>query len=130
MDDLLKQLLNALDVVGQSNGEIYDTVCRERMSDPIFHLFILPDPDYSVGDDFGLTSPDANAAVKTALLTYCSAANAMANELGINAFHDRLAAFQKEDIASDVEQNYFDDFFGWMNPGNFPATGKVVDNPT
>ena len=68
MDDLLKQLLNALDVVGQSNGEIYDTVCRDRMSDPIFHLFILPDADYSVGDDFGLTSPVANAAVKTALL--------------------------------------------------------------
>lgn len=130
MDDLLKQLLNALDIVGQSNGEIYETECRERMSAPIFHLFILPDPGYSAGDDYGLTSPAANAAVKTALLTYCSAAPALANELGLNAFYDRLAAFQDENTTSDVEQNYYDDFFGWMNPDNFLATGEVVESPT
>ncbi|SMP79784.1 hypothetical protein SAMN06265222_1375 [Neorhodopirellula lusitana] len=129
MDELLKQLLNDLDIVGKSNGEIYDTVCRQRMLDPIFHLFILPDPDYTVRDDFGLTSPAANASVKSAILSYCSAANALADELGIEAFHDRLAAFQNG-VASDVEQNYTDDFFGWMNPDNFLASGKLVDNPT
>ncbi len=130
MDDLLRQLLNSLDVIGQSHEEIYDTVCRERMLDAIFHLFILPDPDYTVTDDFGLTSPDANASVKSALLSYCAAANTRAVELDISTFHDRLAAFQNEDLASDIEQNYHDDFFGWMNPDNFHADGKVVDNPT
>ena len=99
------------------------------MLDPIFHLFILPDPDYAITDDFGLTSPDANASVKSALLSYCAAANTLAVELGISAFHDRLAAFQNGDLASDIEQNYHDDFFGWINPDNFRADGKVVGNP-
>ena len=130
MDDLLRQLLNALDVVGRSNGEIFDTVCRERMSDPVFHLFILPDPKYTPPDNYGLQTPDANVTVKNAILSYCSAANALATDLEMNSFHDRLAAFQNKDLASDVEQTYFDDFFGWMSPENFDSDGKVVENPT
>ena len=53
-------------------------------------------------------------------------AKAFAAEHGLNAFHDRLAAFQKEDVKSDHEGAYYDDFFGWMNPEHFDSAGDVI----
>lgn len=117
---------NILRVVGQTHEEIYDTVCREKMSEPIFHLFLSPNPNYLPPDDYGLYEPSANVTVKAALLSYCSAANALATDLNMNTFHDRLAAFQNSDLSSDVEQNYYDDFFGWMNPEDFHPDGSVI----
>ena len=128
MDEILRSLLDALDVVGQTNEEIYDTVCRERMGDPIFYLFIKPTPDYTIPDDFGLYDTAANAAVKDALATYAIDANTRAAELGLRSFHQRLAAFQNGDVESSNEHNYFDDFFGWMNPENFDEFGNVIEN--
>lgn len=125
MKDVLRTLLNALDVIGQSHEEIYDTVCREKMGDVIFNLFIRPESGYVASDDFGLYDTTANLAVKKALIEYTIAANRRAAELGIDTFHSRMAAFQDEDVRSDVEKNYFDDFFGWMNPDDFDEDGVV-----
>ena len=42
MPRLLLELLRELESIGIDNEEIYDTVCREKMSDPIWKLFIRP----------------------------------------------------------------------------------------
>jgi hypothetical protein len=129
MDNLLRELLDALDAVGEKHGEIYDTVCRERMGEAIFYLFVKPDSGYVTPNEFGLYDDDANRDVKHALVTYSTAAREMAPKSGIDSFHGRLAAFQNEEIKGNKEQNYYDDFFGWSNPENFDADGNVVDDP-
>ena len=129
MDTLLLALLDALDAVGENHEEIYDTVCREKMGEPIFYLFIKPDAEYVVPGEFGLFDAAANLAVRQALVTYVTAAKSRAIQLGIDTFHDRMAAFQNNDIESNRERNYFDDFFGWMNPDSFDENGDVIDNP-
>jgi hypothetical protein len=126
MDELLRTLLNALDVLGEQNGEIYDTECREQMSDPIFYLFIKPTADYVMPDDFGLYSVDANRQVKAAIARYIHDASELAPSLGLDGFHQRLAAFQNDSVESTVGRTYFDDFFGWMNPADFDQDGNVV----
>lgn len=128
MDDLLSALLDALDVVGQSHEEIYDTVCREKMGEAIVHLFIKPDADYVVPHEFGLHEATANLAVKNALVAYATAAKTAAADLGVNSFRERLAAFQNGDVESRIEGNDFDDFFGWMNPTDFDESGNVLED--
>jgi hypothetical protein len=127
MDDLLRNLLDALDIVGVAHGEIYDTVCREKMSDPIFFLFIKPQADYVISDDFGLNTDDANRQVKAAITRYIQDASELAQREGLVRFHARLAAFQNESLASTNFKNYFDDFFGWMNPSDFDRDGNVIN---
>jgi hypothetical protein len=127
MDQLLRNLLDALDVVGVAHEEIYDTVCREKMSDPIFFLFIKPQADYVISDDFGLNSDDANCQVKAAITRYIQDASELARSEGLGQFHARLAAFQNESLASTNLKNYFDDFFGWMNPADFDRDGNVIN---
>lgn len=127
MNELLLELLNRLDAIGADNHEeIYDSECRSQMRRPIFLGFIKPEKGYVVPDDFGLYSPEANRAVREALVRYIDAANAKAAELGIHTFHERLAAFQTNDVRSDVEWNYFDDFFSWSNPDHFDEKGNVI----
>ena len=74
MGELLKDLLNRLDLIGHSHSEIYDTECRERMSDAVFNGFIRPIADARVPVDLGLLSADANALVHDALAEYIGAA--------------------------------------------------------
>lgn len=126
MDELLRNLLNALDVVGEAHEEIYDTECREKMGDPIFYLFIKPRADYVIPDDFGLYSDDANRQVKAAIARYIQDASEHAQKVGLNEFHQRLTAFQNGDVESTFARNNFDDFFGWMNPADFDQEGKVI----
>jgi hypothetical protein len=130
MESLLLELLEALEVIGRSHEEIYDTVCREKMGDAVFYSFIKPSPGYKLADDFGLFSDKANMQVKTALHHYVITAKTLAAELGISDFHARLAAFQNGDVCTSTGKNYFDDFFGWSNPACFDWFGNVVDaNP-
>jgi hypothetical protein len=126
MDELLRELLNALDIIGQEHEEIYDSECREQMGNPIFNLFIKPNENYECPDYFALYSQKANQQVEIALTNYIHNASQLAYELGLNTFHQRLAAFQDNDVRSDLEKNYFDDFFGWSNPELFDQAGNVV----
>lgn len=126
MDELLRELLDRLDLVGQTHEEIYDSECRELMIAPIFHLFLKPDPSYEIPDHFGLHDENANQRVKTALCQYVQSANELAASSGVDTFHTRLSAFQNGDVASRVEQNYFDDFFGWMAPSHYDESGHFI----
>lgn len=130
MNELLKDLLNALDLVAQSNQEIYDTECRERMGDPIFHQFLRPTPDYRFPTDFGLYDEDANRRVGEALHDFATRAVQRAEQEGIATFHDRLAAFQNAQVCSDHEGNYYDEFFGWLSPKDFDESGNALPRPS
>ncbi len=128
MDELLRQLLNRLDAVQETNEELSDSECRDQMSRAIHHAFLVPDPNYVLPDEFGLYTDEGNRAVKAALAAYIREANAKCAELGIHKFHDRLAAFQAEDVVSDHpdEPTYNDDYFGWANPQDFDESGKFT----
>jgi hypothetical protein len=123
MNELLRQLLNQLERIGHDHGELYDSVCRERMSDAVFDGFIRPQAGFSVPGDFGLHSREANDAVGKALSTFIEHANRHAADVGMSSFEQRLAAFQNGDIMSEVEGNYYDDFFGHSDPQSFDAGG-------
>lgn len=126
MDELLRQLLDALDEVAEEHEEIYDTECRERMGDPVFHLFLKPGSAVDrFPSDFGLFDEEANQRAHAALMRYVRDATALASRLGISTFHARLAAFQNGDVRSGAG-NYFDDYFGWMNPASFDEHGNVA----
>jgi hypothetical protein len=130
MDKLLLELLEILEDIGQSHEELYDTVCRENMGNSVFHLFVKPSLDYTLPDDFGLHSDEANQQVKSALCRYIASANELAPTVGITDFHARLAVFQNADVRTSREKSSFDDFFGWSNPACFDWFGNVVStNP-
>ena len=126
MDKLLLELLEALEEIGRSHEEVYDSDCRERMGDAVFHFFIAPSPRYELPKDFGLCSDDANQRVRAALSRYVESARELAAKLGL-AFHARLAAFQNSDVRTSRGREQFDAFFGWSNPRCFDSSGQVVD---
>lgn len=125
MNVLLKQLLNPLEAIGATNGEIHDTECRDHMGNAVFDGFIRPVANFSLPLDFGLYSASANDAVRSALADYIEEAKKLAPTVGITTFHARLSAFQNGAIKSDVEGTYFDDFFGYSKPDAFDETGTV-----
>lgn len=127
MEELLRQLLNRLDVIGEEHEEIYDTDCRERMSEALWYGYLRNQSDYVLPDTYDLFTPEGNLAVKQALGKYIQDANAKAAELGIHDFHARMAAFQNDDVVSDVEGNYYDDFFGEWEPESFDDAGNFID---
>ncbi len=122
MPELLLELLQELELIGIDNEEIYDTVCREKMGDPIWGLFICPVTEYKWADDFGLYSDIENQRVKQVLQTYIDNANRIVSN-SLTNFHQRLAAFQDESVETE-SRSLFDEFFGWANPDEFDAGGK------
>lgn len=128
MDDLLKELLDRLGLVGKNHEELYDTECRDLMSNAVFDGFIRQIDYFFLPSDFGLYSPEANASVREALAAYIAEANAKAAALHLTSFHDRLSAFQNSDVKSE-SGDYFDDLFGYSNPSAFNAEGDIVELP-
>lgn len=125
MDEVLSELLNDLEDVGSRHEELYDSECREQISGPIFEAFLANRKDYVLPDDFGLFSEGANAAVKASLAKFISKATTLSQELGLMTFHQRLSAFQNEDVRSS-EGQYYDSFFGYWNPDSFDESGSSV----
>ena len=124
MDELLSELMNRLELIGDRDESLYDSEVREAMGAPVFFLFIKPEPGYLTPDEYGM-SDDDNRLIKAALLEYIERASNLSSAIGLKTFHQRLAAFQNGEIRSQGK-NYFDDFFGWMNPAHFDEDGKVI----
>jgi hypothetical protein len=125
MEVLLRDLLNRLGQVGVAHEEIYDTECRDRMSNAVFDGFIRPVDGFVLPSDFGLYSPDANARVREALARYIVDATRKATGLQLKSFHQRLAAFQNRDVKSD-RGDYYDALFGYSDPNAFNAEGEAL----
>ena len=128
MEQLLLDLMRRLEAVGDRDESLYGSVVREKLGDPIFYLFVQPTPGYLMPDDYGLLCDD-NPGIKVAMREYIDGALALAPSLGLDTFHKRLAAFQLEDARTE-RGNYFDDFFGWINPNQFDHDGNVVRKKT
>jgi hypothetical protein len=126
MEELLRRLLNCLERIGNDHEELYDTECREQMSDAIMNAFVRASGADGLRDDFGLYSAEANLAVREALLECVERACTKASDLGLITFHDRLAAFQNPNVASDGDGSFSDDFFGYAAPESFDAAGNVA----
>jgi hypothetical protein len=124
MEQLLLDLMRRLEAVGNLDESLYDTVVREKMSDPIFFLFLKPTAGYVMPDDYGMCDED-NRLIKAALQQYIDGALAFSSAIGLGTFHMRLAAFQGENVRTE-QSNYFDDFFGWYNPASFDEEGNVI----
>ncbi len=126
MDSLLLELLRALEMIGKNHGEIYDTECRQAMGDAIYFGFLKSTESYIVPESFRLLSDSGNAHVRAAISKYIELANQEATVLGITNFHDRLDAFQNEDVCTDGGRNYYDDFFGYSRHEDFDTFGNAV----
>jgi hypothetical protein len=113
----LKTLMETLEALGHEYSEIYDTDIREHLFDAVRRAFIKPEAGYVVPDAYGLFDENGNCRVKAALEQYVSAAKLYAEQEGLNYPIDRLAAFQNLNVFTDEEQ-YPDDFFGWMDPAD------------
>lgn len=67
---------------------------------------------------------DENRLIKAALKAYIEGARSNAQALGLDSFHERLAAFQNLAVRTE-QKNDYDDFFGWMNPNLLDEAGNV-----
>ncbi len=124
MEELLLELMRKLEIVGDRDESLYDSVVREKMGDPIFNLFIKPTAGYVMPDYYGV-SEEEDRLIKAALREYIDGALALAATLGLDTFHKRLAAFQIGEARTE-RGNYYDDFFGWSNPAVFDESGNVI----
>lgn len=116
--------MRKLEAIGDRDESLYDSVVREKMGDPIFYLFVRPTAGYAMPDEYGMDDEE-NRLIKTALQEYIKGALALAPTVGLNTFHERLAAFQVEEAHTE-RGNFYDDFFGWSNPDVFDESGNVI----
>lgn len=110
MKDALRRLLDALDAIGEAHGEICDTEVREQMHEVIDESFIRPREGAEMPSDFGMFSPEANAAVRTALTAFVTDSSVVALREASTP-QERLDAFQDATVFSGEEMMY-DDYFG------------------
>jgi len=112
----LVELLGALEAVGADHEELYDTECREQLCDAAWRAFIEPEDGYELPRSFGLYAPQADVTVRAALARYVERAGARAVELALDA-EGRLDALRNDEVETDGERQYYDDFFGGIGDG-------------
>jgi hypothetical protein len=126
MEQVLARLLSRLLIISQAHKEVYDTDVRERLDDPIYHGFLIPNPSYELPDDFALFSEEGNRAVKEALAEFLAAARAVASAEGLSTFHQRLAAFQNLEVRVGSKRACYNHFFSYTDPKWYDAAGNVI----
>src|SRR5882724_886739 len=120
MKEILIELLDMLEAIGSTHGEIYDTDVREQLFEAVYNGFIVPEANYKLPARFGLYKPEANAQVRAALSKYIAAANEAAEAKGLVTPRDRLAAFLIKGAYTTKEGQSGDEFFGWLSPSDLP----------
>jgi len=81
MQQLLLDLVLRLEAIGERDESLFDTVVREKMSDPIFYGFIKPEPGYILPDEYEMP-PEENLRIKAALGAYIEGAKSLAEAQG------------------------------------------------
>jgi hypothetical protein len=112
MKRALEQLLNALDKVFETDGEVGDTAVREAMREAVHKSFIVPQKGYVLPDDFQMFSPEGNEKVKAVLQKFLEHPEVVAAAKTLTTPEDRLDAFQDPDVES-AEGNAYDEYFGY-----------------
>jgi len=116
MDEALRQLLEALESVGEGHEEIFDTDVREQMYDAVISVLIDPKDGYGLPAEFRMFTPEGNAAVHQALAQFLPPLVEAARAAGLTTPRQRLLAFQNDEVETSGGGNYYDDFFGYINP--------------
>lgn len=116
MDELLHQLLDELERIGEEHSEIYDTDVREQMFQLVFDGLIVPQSDFRLPTRVGMYSDQANARVLDALQRYLVAAAPRAAIEGLATPAARLMAFQNANVVTSGAGQTPDEFFGWLPP--------------
>src|SRR5690349_17514225 len=98
MEDILQQLLEALEEIGKQHSELYDTDVREQVFEAVYNGFIEPRSGYVLPAKYGLYDEAANAAVRAAIARYIAQAGAHAAATGVDTPRARLAAFQNPNV--------------------------------
>ncbi len=125
MQEILKRLLVSLEKIGEHHEELFDSEVRERIGNAIMDGFIRRRPDSEVDNDFGLFSPEANEAVRSAIVAFLSEANRVCEGIEFNSFHDRLNAVQDAGVRTNAGNDY-DEFFGHTPPEFYDENGNVI----
>jgi hypothetical protein len=112
MKKALKQLINALDKIMETDEEVGDTAVREFMYDAVHKSFIIPQAGYQLPDDFGMFSEDGNRKVKAALKNFLAHPEVAVATKRLKTPKERLDAFQDIDVESS-EGSTYDEYFGY-----------------
>lgn len=116
MPSHLKTLMEELERIGRTHGELYDTDVREQMTEAVMKSFIAPETGYILPERYGLFEEEGNARVREAIEAYVTGVRQSAERIGLASPVERLAAFQDQEVHTDDEEQYPDDFFGWLDP--------------
>jgi len=112
MKSHLKKLLDNLDCIAERAEEVCDTDVRERMSEAVQNMFIVPRDGYFLPKEFGMFEPENDQKVRSALKTFFDGVTPLIGELGFKTPQERLDAFQNENLESE-EGSFYDDYFGY-----------------
>ena len=125
MNDILKNLLDQLEGIGEDHEVLFDSDVRQNMSNAIVEAFVRSRKDYAVPDNLGMFSDEANDAVKSVIVRYIADASRKADEIGLLSFHARLSAVQDGSVRS-YGGNDYDEFLGHSKPEFFDENGNVI----
>ena len=110
MKQALNRLLDALDAIGETHGEICDTVVRETLFDAIDAHFVRFRDEATMPTSFGMFAPEADAAIADALTAFVTDPEVVAFREASTP-PERLDAFQDATVVSGADMMY-DDYFG------------------
>src|SRR5690242_3759742 len=106
MKKALRQLIDALDRVFETDEEVGDTMVREAMADAVQRAFVAPEAGYVLPAEFGMFSPAGNAKVRRALERFLAHPEVVAAGKALRTPKERLEAFQDPDVESKEGNGY------------------------
>ena len=112
MEQVLRKLLDQLDLIAEENAEILDSDVREQLSETLFNSYIDPVEGYDLPDDFGLFSEEGNQRVRGAIKSFIDNAIPIAINLKLCTVDEKLGEFQNDDVESE-QGSVYDDYFGY-----------------
>ena len=120
MKRALKALLRKLEALDEEHDGLGDTNVREHMGEHVLRAFLRPEPGFVPDGEYGLDRA-ANRKVATALVAFCEAATRAARRDGLEAFEQRVAAFQDPGVVGPGGST-FEDYFGIIVPASARRT--------
>lgn len=127
MEAILLELLQRLELLGETHEELYDSEAREEMGRIVMDGFVRRNPEFVMPDRLGMRSEDADLELRQALASYINTANRLADEIGLSSFHERLSAFQNAAVKTNLPNALdYDEFFGHTPPEWYDEKGNVL----
>ncbi len=109
--ELLRDLLDVLDTVGQVYESLQDTVTREALHAVAFQGFVLQKPGYCCPRKFWMMTVRGNQLLRRAMRLFLRRGECLAANEGLDTPEKRMAAFQDASVVSG-EGSQYDTYFG------------------